>query len=205
MRGWVVFLTACSFSPPTVGGDEDAALVRFADAPTIADAILVDGRPDATPMADANGVTGADGGCAPRAATELCDEVIDLGSVSGDTGAGLLSAHGHGSASFRVEVTEDDFAPIASDPLAEIVLESPPGADFDLKVFCFGSCGGTPIASSDHPAGEADSVGVGQTDQLAEDNGFRLWIDVRFYSGSDCGEWKLKVRGNQATAPVSCY
>ena len=210
MRGWMALMmstAACSFSPPEVGaegvggGDGPRAL----DAPAIADAIRADARPDAPPPPDASTAAGADAGCPARATVDVCTSPRELGAVSGDSGSDVLTAHGHGNASFAVEVREDYGGNFDADPIAQIDLDSPPGADFDLQVFCFGGCAGAAIASSDRPSGERDGVGVGQEDRNNTDNGFRLWLDIHFWGGSDCGDWTLTVQGNRATSPVSCY
>lgn len=136
-----------------------------------------------------------------------CTGAISLGTVNGDSASPSLQHSRSGEAWFRVAVREDNDNPFASEDLtATITLSSPPGADYDLFVYCR-ACGGGPAASSTNAgqSGHTDVVSVGRDDSTGTDESFDIFIEVRHSAGTNgCAAWTLAVTGNTATSNRAC-
>ena len=125
-----------------------------------------------------------------------------LGPVSGDTGNQIVSDAGNDEEWDRFTLTEDNASSLYLS--ATVTLTSPPGADFDLYVYCV-SCGGTLAGSSDSGLeGETDTVLVRRTDEV-EDDDADLIIEVRHYSSTVCANWTLQVQGNTVVSTANCF
>jgi hypothetical protein len=77
---------------------------------------------------------------------------------------------------------------------AGVVLDVPPGIDYDLFVYR-DTCGGAPWASSTAGTGQQESITVSVGDSAASSDNFILYIEVRYYSGVSCQPYTLRVYG----------
>lgn len=126
---------------------------------------------------------------------------VNLGSVSGDLGAAVATDTRHDEEWERVRITETNSASIYLS--ARITLQSAPGTDFDLYVYCV-SCGGT-LAGSSLSGNGTDSVVVRAEDtNAATDNSFDVIIEVRHFSSTVCADWTLTVTGNEFVSTATC-
>ena len=100
-------------------------------------------------------------------------------------------------------ITEDDNGTIYLS--AQIVLTSPPGADFDLYVYC-ASCGGSLAGSSTIGGltGHEDVVVVRADDSWGTDDTFVVIVEVRHYNSTVCANWTLDVYGNVSASAATC-
>lgn len=149
---------------------------------------------------DSGGGTGGTSCASPN----TCVGSTDLGSMSGDTGAGVKTAQGSGSQWFKVRVTEDDSNVFGLSLLAKAELTSPPGTNFDVFVYVGGnssatecssvSASGTSTASLDTAKAE---WGEGTLSNGSSDDR-NVTVEVRWVSGtcSPTAKWTLNVRGN---------
>lgn len=135
-----------------------------------------------------------------------CSLATFLGSISGDVGAGFLNASGAGERWYRVTITENDsniFNPVYLG--ATVGLQVPPGADYDLYVYC-SACGGS-VTYSANGGGATEIVSVRRNDQpLGQDDTFDILIEIRFFAGSGSGgcDWILRVDGNTSVPVANC-
>ncbi len=139
----------------------------------------------------------------------ICTSPTSLGQVSGDTGAGVLS-HMDGEAGwFRVFVTENNGAfcqPM--DLTARIRLTPPPGANYDLYVYC-DDCLGL-VTSSTQPGSAVDEVAMRWKEQTnagcptGSDSSRFLYIHVACTSVAVQGDWQLQVFGHSGIGPDTC-
>jgi hypothetical protein len=118
----LVGLTACASGDASA--PVDAPTGGGADASVRRDAAIVTQQPDA-PTQQANTCMSA----------ATCQTAMMLGTVSGDTGAGTLTADGHQSAWFRVRVTEDYSAEIGLALRLKAKLTMPGPNTFDTFVY----------------------------------------------------------------------
>ena len=125
----------------------------------------------------------------------------DLGSVSGDLEVHNVSTSGVGEAWARVRITETSNASVYVS--AAVVLEVPPGVDYDLTVFCL-SCVGRSAGQSVAGPGEDEQVLVRWEDRPGPDDSADIRIHVSYSSGSSAENWTLRVRGNQPTQATTC-
>ena len=137
-------------------------------------------------------------GCEPRDTNPSCGAPTTLGVVRGDAGADVFTRTGYAEAFFQVGVSES-VAGGGGDIDAQIVLVSPPGANFDLFVTC-NACGGATVAST--TAG-VDIVNIGRNDGFGSQS-YRALIEVRWVSSTACGDWTLIVNGNVDTTNNTC-
>lgn len=131
-----------------------------------------------------------------------CTTFQNLGTVSGDTGADVLTISGIGERWFSVSVNENnsDFSGVYLS--TQVSLSSPAGANYDLFVYC-GSCESGTLAGSSQSTG-TDSVNVRWEDDFGEDDDGTLLVEVRFASGTSAANWTLTVRGNIAVTTATC-
>lgn len=162
-----------------------------------------DGGADAGSDAGADG--GTDGGVPGCAATNTCLTATDLGSLSGDTGSGTLSAQGTGSQWLKVRLTENNNDIIGLSLALKSTLVSPPGTNYDLYLYVAGSISGQEcslVANSSTSTSTTDSASVqfGESGLVA--NGLvddrTVTVEVRHVSGACAAgaNWTLTLNGN---------
>ena len=129
-----------------------------------------------------------------------CASPAFLGAFESDISGGFLCPSlscatraqrtGCGSAWFSLRLLEnsDCVAPLR----IQVDLQSPPGVDYDL--YLYRRCGDAPVASSRLGAGTLDSVTHNINDSQASNDSTDIWIEVRYSSGSQPGNWALTVR-----------
>ena len=129
--------------------------------------------------------------------------VVNLGSISGDTGAGQVFRSRFDEEWYRIRIVEDSNLSLYVS--ATVQLHSPPGADFDLYVYC-GTCGGSLAGSSiiGGLTGHFDTVNVRRDDGPFSDDSFDITIEVRHFQSSFCANWGLTVFGNTAVNAATC-
>jgi len=193
--GWslaaiVVLSGACAEAGKSgSGGSGDAGAIDArvpVDAPRSVDAAMIDG---------------ASNTCATAA---TCQTAVDLGSVSGDTGAATRTASGYQAAWYKIRVTEDDSDVFGIKLSATIQLTSPAANNYD--VFVYVNTGSdvvecTTPSGTQTPSGTVDSTyiiwGEG-TLSNGSDDGRTVSIEVRPVSGTcDAAQpWQLAVTGD---------
>lgn len=160
------------------------------------------------PCACPLGFCNTDGACANGCETNINNNPAcpgtNLGSVSGDTGAGILNQAGVGEAWYHVLVTENNSSNVYLSVWVD--LQSNPGSNYDLFVRC-AACASSIVGSSNMATGQLDRVMVRWDDDFIfpnneDDSGFII-IEVRWVSGG-CDGWTLTVRGNQIVTTVNC-
>lgn len=149
---------------------------------------------------DSGGGTGGTACASPN----TCVGSTDLGTISGDTGAGVKTAQGSGSQWFKVRVTEDDSNVFGLSLLAKAELTSPPGTNFDVFVYVAGSSSATEcsaVSASGTSSAALDTAkaewGEGTISNGSSDDR-NVTVEVRWISGtcSPTAKWTLNVRGN---------
>lgn len=160
----VVLAGACAEAGKTggSGGPADASPIDSRvpiDAPRPVDAAMIDG-PAST--------------CATAAA---CAAAIDLGSVSGDTGAATRTASGYQAAWYKVRVTEDDSDVFGIKLSASIQLTSPASSNYDVFVYVNT---GSDVVECTTSSGTQSSSGT-------TDSTYIIWGESTFSNGSDDG------------------
>jgi hypothetical protein len=158
--------------------------------------------------------------CAGDGADEDCDGAIDegfgrdddplcaggafdLGFVSGDTGAEVVSDSFSNEEFDLVTITEDSGSLLYLS--ATVQLWSPPGVDFDLYVYCL-SCGGALAGSSMVGGldGHWDTVEIRREDFPGVPDDFDVIVEVRHWDSTLCASWQLTVTGNTLVADTTC-
>jgi hypothetical protein len=149
--------------------------------------------------------SGGGGGTTSCASPNACLGATDLGSVSGDTGAGVKTATGTGSQWFSIRVTEDDSSISPMTLLAKAELVSPPGTNFDVFLYLPGGSSGqecSAVKSSSTNASGLDSTTAewGETGVFSNgsDDSRTVSVEVRWISGpcSAATPWTLTIKGN---------
>lgn len=148
------------------------------------------------------GYTTEGGACVPTP-TSSCATAVNLGSLSGDTGAGKKTADGTGSQWFRIRVFEDDLSIFGRALTASMTLTSPPGTNFDLFVFVSGTASSVEClaATKSSTTSGADSVAVkwGELETVnGVDDSRNVTVEVRWVSGIVVppATWSLTISGN---------
>jgi|GEM_PF-1157573 len=145
------------------------------------------------------------GGGGACASTNTCAGSTNLGQISGDTGAGVLTRSGHTSQWFQVRVTEDDNS-IDGRPLRmRATLASPPGTNYDLYLYVPGSdtiaCSAVTHQSTSAAATDTASAQFGEGGFLANGSSDdrTVTVEVRHVSGTcdPAQKWTLTVEGNK--------
>jgi hypothetical protein len=164
------------------------------------------GTTDAATGTDAAvGVDSGGAGTTSCASPNACLGATDLGSVSGDTGAGVKAATGTGSQWFTIRVTEDDSSISPKTLLAKAELVSPPGTNFDVFLYLPGGSSGqecSAVKSSSMNASGLDSTTAewGETGLFSNgsDDSRTVSVEVRWVSGpcSAATPWTLTVKGD---------
>ena len=186
--------TSVKLPPSSKPPEEDSGTGEETDAG--ADAGSADaGKTDA-------GVDGGGGGGTSCASPNACAAATDLGSVSGDQGAGVKTAEGSGSQWFKIKLTEDDSSVIGRSMRARAELVSPAGTNFDLYTYLGSSgsheCSAVSKASTSTGADSTtDEWGEGTISNGSSDDRW-VTVEVRWVSGtcSPSAKWTLTVRGN---------
>jgi len=145
-------------------------------------------------------------GCELQDSDPVCTtSVIDLGSVKGDdstsTTPTVVTAMGSSEAWYKVAINETNFSSL-SDIEANVALTVPAGTDYDLHVYC-ASCGGTEAGFSNLGTGVNELVQVGNND-TSGNNSFTIYIEIRWFSASQCGTYTLTVTGNTNNGANNC-
>jgi hypothetical protein len=180
----------------TGGSDTGAADTGAADSGDTgaADSDVDTGPVDSGPVACIQ-VTAAD-----------CSSAQDLGTVSGDTGAGLKMAEGTNGKFLKIRVTEDDHGLFATELWTKFTLTST-ARNFDMYIYPSGRLGDggasqcTSVCSactSTKPLGTTDSISLRWSDTRSNDDTTIFNIEVRPTETScEGGSWKLVVEGNK--------
>lgn len=132
----------------------------------------------------------------------VCDDAVDLGSIPGDTfGDFTYTGAGEG----WVVVFIDEVSTVDRHISATIELESPPGMNFDLHLYCE-TCGSdAPIRSSELPGDQLDVIDYGRADVAFVNDGRAVFVEVRHAEGVDtCAEWTLRVTGGTDVFEQTC-
>jgi hypothetical protein len=191
--------TSVKLPPSTKPTDEDSGVPddEEADGGTTGD-----GGTTTDAGADAGTDAGGGGGAA-CASPNTCAGSTDLGSLSGDTGAGVKTAQGSGSQWFKVRFTEDDSDVFGTTLLARAELTSPPGTNFDLYMYVAGNGSAlecSAVTKSSTTTGNesvSSEWGEGTLSNGSSDDR-NVTFEVRWVSGtcSPSAKWTLTVRGN---------
>jgi len=134
----------------------------------------------------------------------LCsDGTFYLGSMSGDTGAAVFTDSRTDEEWDRFTLTENNSSIFESVYLsATVTLQSAPGTDFDLYVYC-NNCSGA-VVSSTNGAGQVDTVSVRTNDDSFQTDDMDVVVEVRHFNSSVCAVWTLTVTGNTPVATETC-
>jgi hypothetical protein len=141
--------------------------------------------------------------CVPHAQDDnaVCQNTFNLGLLSGDTGAGTVTDSWIDEEWDVLRLTEDNS--VNNIYLsATVELQSPPGNDWDLCVYC-ANCGSPNVQCSEAGAGLLDTVTVRKDDTVADDD-FNLLIQVYYFSATTCEPWNLTVHGNTNVLTATC-
>jgi hypothetical protein len=178
-----------------------------AACPEIANAIATCALPACSYECRA-GASNCDGitenGCELSHASELnsCARPTDVGEYDGDDSCGFACpgngtwdqfhrVTGTSSAWFKGRVHEQSTCRRTIEH--RVKLEVPDGVDYDL--FVYRPCG-TMIGSSVRGVGMPDQVVVRSGDDIASDDSFDYWVEVRHLSGASCDPWTLVFEGH---------
>ena len=126
-----------------------------------------------------------------------------MGSISGDTGSGVLTRSDHGEKWFYYLLTENDSGLVSKYLSAKVTLQPPAGADYDLYVYC-ASCGGSLAGSSSLGGTATEQVNIRWDDTLGTTNDGWVYIEVRYFSGNSAANWNLQVTGNTVVQSNTC-
>lgn len=137
-------------------------------------------------------------------APAACAGATDLGSVSGDTGAGVKSATGSTSQWFKVRLSEDDSDVFATSMQVRATLVSPAGSNFDLYMYLAGNSSAVECSavtkSSTTTGTDVTSHEWGETGTFSNGSDDDRWVtlEVRHVSGTcaAANKWTLTVNGN---------
>lgn len=124
--------------------------------------------------------------------------VIDLPSISGDSGGDTVTDSWYNEEWLRVRITEDSLSDLYLS--ATVTLTSAAGTDFDLYVYCE-SCAGSVRTSV---STGTDVVNVRRNDSWGSNDDFSIYIAVVHKTSSVCGYWNLQVRGNTTVSTETC-
>ncbi|MBK6518208.1 MAG: hypothetical protein IPM79_31000 [Polyangiaceae bacterium] len=137
------------------------------------------------------------------AAPEDCAGAEILSAVAGDEGSDTVVRSGDEARWFKVHIQEADSGISEADLSYRVTLASPPGMNYDLRVYQGSqdgpaNCNGTLKVGAGTPETVSDSwdddQGFG-----GEDDSVWLVIEVVYVSGDLCGvdnQWTLTVAGN---------
>ena len=135
-----------------------------------------------------------------------CGSFIDIGNVNGDTSSSVITYYGQGERWYRVRVNENDNG--CDDLGLQVELTPGAGTDYDLYIYC-SNCGVGTSDSSSASGTTTDIANLHWDDTCVlgiptgSDNSRYIYIQVRFWSGNNCNDYTLRVRGNIKSGP-SC-
>ena len=136
-------------------------------------------------------------------APDTCPTAEILPAIAGDQGGPTVTRKGSTSKWYKVHIQEQDSGIFETDLSYRVTLSSPPGMDYNLKVYQGPQdgnpdCNVSPLSGQGSPevvsASWDDDQGIG-----GEDDSLWLNIEVVYVSGSACdqnAEWTLTVAGN---------
>jgi len=127
-----------------------------------------------------------------------------LGSLSGDTGADVLTDSHYGEEWIRFAVIENESLPAYLSATIELV--PPAGADYDLYAWC-NSCGGTLIGSSQNSGSTPEVIHVRAEDEWGIADDFDVIIEIRCHSVfvPHCEDnWSLTITGHTTVGSTTC-
>lgn len=116
----------------------DSATPPQKDAASPTDA----GTGDSGPVVDGGGDGGTDGGTGQCTAPNTCVGGITMTPVSGDKNADTSTQTGSTSRWLKIRVSEDDSSIVGESMKLKLTLTSPPGTNFDMRVFLAGDGSG---------------------------------------------------------------
>jgi hypothetical protein len=144
---------------------------------------------------------GGAGGSEPACdygAPNTCAMPTEIEAVDGDTGSDVRTLSGTTSKWFKVHINEGSI--IINDFKYQVILQSPPGMDFDLYEYVGDGAATNCLGNAIHAMGDPESVSDSWSDTIGVDDGRWLSLEVRYISGSACGadaKWTLTVKGHQ--------
>lgn len=139
------------------------------------------------------------GDCAPSVGCETdlddggggCGGAVTMASFCGDQSCqqSYNTITGYGEAWYRVYVEEC----LSSQTSLNITvdLNMPAGMDYDLYLYKSGC--GTLVGMSQNGTGVFEIVSYDRSDTLFTDDSEWFYIEVRYYDGSNCGQWTLRA------------
>lgn len=184
----------------------DSASPPQRDASSSVDAAV----PDTGPNGDGGtGDGGTDGGPPPTACTapNTCVGAILMTDVSGDTGNDTSTQTGSTSRWLRVRVSENDSGVGGNSLEAKFTLTSPPGTNFDMRVYLAGDgssqkCTGPDKTTNSTSGPDVTSLSWGEGSLLSNgsDDDRTVTIEVFNVSGTCVTgqNWTLLVEGNKS-------
>ena len=116
----------------------DSATPPQKDAASPTDA----GTGDSGPLVDGGGDGGTDGGTGQCTAPNTCVGGITMTPVSGDKNADTSTQTGSTARWLKIRVSEDSSSLLAASMKLKLTLTSPPGTNFDMRVFLAGDGSG---------------------------------------------------------------
>lgn len=136
-------------------------------------------------------------------APDTCATAEIMPAIAGDMGGPTVTRYGSTSKWFKVHIQEQDSSIFETDLSYTVTLVSPPGMDYNLKVYQ-GPQAGSPDCNVSplNGAGSPEVVSASWDDDQGfggEDDSVWLNIEVVYVSGTACdqaAEWTLTVAGN---------
>lgn len=197
-----------SSTPP-----RDAAKPPVADA-SKSDATVSDASTDATTdgsiVTDGGTTDGGttDGGTSVSCASpNACLGAIMMTDVSGDKGADVSSATGSTSRWMKIRVSEDDSGVFAERMKIKVTLSSPPGTNFDMRIYLAGDgssqkCTGPDQTTNATTGADVASLEWGESGTFSNgnDDDRTVTIEVFNVSGTctSTQNWTLLVEGHKS-------
>jgi len=117
---------------------------------------------------------------------------VYIGSVSGDTGADVVTDTWFGDEFYNLTVTEDNSSTIYLS--VEVRLQPPPQMDYDLYLYDEGFA--LIAESSTNGPGQPESAKVKWDDTAIFDDSTSIYIEIRRRSGVLFDKWTLEAEGN---------
>lgn len=196
-----------SSTPP-----RDAAKPPAADA-SKSDAAVTDASTDASTdgsiLTDGGATDGGttDGGTSVSCASpNACLGAIMMTDVNGDTGADVSSSTGSTSRWMKVRVAENDSGVFGARMKLKLTLSSPPGTNFDMRVYLAGDgssqkCTGPDQTTNATTGADVTSVEWGESGTFSNgsDDDRTVTIEVFNVSGTCTAtqNWTLIAEGNR--------
>ncbi|MFO0757942.1 MAG: hypothetical protein U0359_15705 [Byssovorax sp.] len=144
---------------------------------------------------------GTGGGGSPPlcdyAAPNTCIGATEIQQVDGDSGTDVRTLNGVTSKWFKVLIVDTNS--IGGNVSYKATLVSPPGMDFDLFSYSGDNTGIDCLTNAVHAMGDPEFVTDAWNDAFASDNNKWVSLEVRYISGSACGndaKWTLTVEGH---------